>query len=100
MHHQAARGGAALAGGAERAPQHAVERELQVRVVHHDHAFLPPISSERRLCMRPQVEPMTDPVSVDPVNETTGTSGCSTIALPTTEPSPCTSCTTSGGSPA
>src|SRR3989454_4740016 len=51
-------------------------------------AFLPPISSERRLCIRPHVAPMTDPVSVDPVNETTGTSGCSTIALPTTEPSP------------
>src|SRR5438046_406623 len=63
-------------------------------------AFLPPISSERRLCIRPHVAPMTDPVSVDPVNETTGTSGCSTIALPTTEPSPWTSCTTSGGRPA
>src|SRR2546425_1560748 len=32
-------------------------------------AFLPPISSERRLCIRPHVAPMTDPVSVDPVNE-------------------------------
>src|SRR5437899_7887378 len=26
-------------------------------------AFLPPISSERRLCIRPHVAPMTDPVS-------------------------------------
>src|SRR5439155_2088729 len=63
-------------------------------------AFFPPISSERRLCIRPQVAPMTDPVSVDPVNEITGTSGCSTSARPTTEPCPCTSWTTSGGSPA
>jgi len=52
------------------------------------------------LCILPQVAPMIDPVSVDPVKEMTGTSACSTIALPTTEPSPWISCTTSGGSPA
>ncbi len=39
-------------------------------------------------------------MSVEPVNEMTGTSGCSTIARPTTDPCPCTSCTTSGGRPA
>ena len=63
-------------------------------------AFLPPISSDSRLCIRPQVAPMIAPVSVEPVKEITVIAGCSTIALPTTEPSPCTSCTASGGSPA
>ena len=63
-------------------------------------AFLPPISSESRLCMRPQVSPILAPVAVDPVNEITGTSGCSTSAAPATSPRPCTSWITSGGSPA
>ncbi len=63
-------------------------------------AFFPPISSESRLCIRPQVSPISDPVSVEPVNEMTGTSGCSTSALPTVSPRPCTSWITSGGSPA
>ena len=63
-------------------------------------AFLPPISSDSRLCIRPHVSPTTRPVSVDPVNEITGTSGCSTIAAPTVSPLPCTSWMTSGGSPA
>jgi hypothetical protein len=40
------------------------------------------------------------PVSVEPVNERSGMSGCSTIALPTDSPTPCTSWITSGGSPA
>ena len=35
-------------------------------------AFLPPISSDSRLCMRPHVSPTMRPVSVDPVNEMTG----------------------------
>ncbi len=63
-------------------------------------AFFPPISSDSRLCILPQVAPMMDPVSVEPVNEITGTSPCSIIARPTTDPWPCTSCTTSGGKPA
>ena len=33
--------------------------------------------------MRPQVSPTMRPVSVEPVNEMTGMSGCSTIAVPT-----------------
>ena len=63
-------------------------------------AFLPPISSDTRLCIRPQVSPMIAPVAVDPVKEITGTSGCSTSALPTVSPRPCTSWITSGGRPA
>ncbi len=50
--------------------------------------------------MRPHVSPTSDPVAVLPVNEMTGTSGCDTSAAPTSSPKPCTSCTTSGGSPA
>ncbi len=52
------------------------------------------------MCIRPQISPICEPVSVDPVNEMTGTSGCSTIARPTISPRPCTSCTASGGNPA
>ena len=63
-------------------------------------AFLPPISSDSRLCIRPQVSPINDPVAVEPVKETTGTSGCSTSALPADAPRPCTSWMTSGGRPA
>ena len=63
-------------------------------------AFLPPISSDSRLWSLPQVAPMTAPVPVEPVNEMTGMSGCSTIARPTTDPWPCTSWSTSGGNPA
>ena len=40
VHDDAAGGGAALAGGAERAPQRAVEREIEIRVVEHDHGVL------------------------------------------------------------
>ena len=54
-------------------------------------AFLPPISSDSRLCIRPQVSPIRAPVSVEPVKEMTGTSGCSTRAFPTVSPRPWTS---------
>src|SRR5512134_97769 len=40
VHDQPAGGGAALSGGAEGAPQDAVERQVQVGVVHHDHGVL------------------------------------------------------------
>ena len=50
--------------------------------------------------MRPHVSPTKRPVSVLPVNEMTGTWGCSTSAFPTTSPMPCTSWITSGGRPA
>ncbi len=63
-------------------------------------AFLPPISSDSRLCIRPQVSPIFEPTPVEPVNEITGTSGCSTITLPTRLPVPWTSCTASGCTPA
>ncbi len=42
---------------------------------------------------------MIAPVSVEPVKEITGTTGCSTSALPTVSPRPCTSWITSGGKP-
>ena len=62
-------------------------------------AFLPPISSDSRLCVRPQASPTLLPVAVDPVNETSATSSWATIAAPTS-PLPCTSWITSGGRPA
>jgi hypothetical protein len=40
LHDETARRGAALSGGAERAPEHAVERQIQVGVVEHDHGIL------------------------------------------------------------
>ena len=43
---------------------------------------------------------MAAPVSVEPVKEMTPTAGCSTRALPTVSPRPCTSWITSGGNPA
>ncbi len=41
MQDQPARRGAALPGGAERPPQHAVERKIQIGIIHHDHRVLP-----------------------------------------------------------
>ena len=35
-----------------------------------------PFPSDSRLCMRPHTSPIRRPVSVDPVNDTTGTAGC------------------------
>ena len=40
MQNQATRRRAPLSRGPERAPQHAVEREIEIRVVHHDHRIL------------------------------------------------------------
>src|ERR1035437_6476745 len=62
-------------------------------------AFLPPISSDSRLCERPHSPPTLLPVSVEPVNDTRATSGCATIAAPAS-PLPCTRLMTSGGRPA
>src|ERR1019366_9831958 len=61
--------------------------------------FLPPISSDSRLCVRPHASPILLPVSVEPVNDTSATSGCATIAAPAS-PLPCTRLITSGGTPA
>ena len=52
---QPAGGGAALAGGAERAPEHALERQVEVGVVHHDHRVL-----AAHLERQPLVHPAAD----------------------------------------
>ncbi len=63
-------------------------------------AFLPPSSREMRLLRRAPRVATSVPVSVDPVNEMSGTCGCSTMASPTSEPVPITRLTTPGGNPA
>ena len=71
---QPARRRAALARRAERAPEHAVEREIEVGVVHDDHRVLA-AHLERQALVHPAAGLADEPpVSVDPVNETTGTS--------------------------
>ena len=62
--------------------------------------FLPPSSSDRRLSRRPARSAIPVPVAELPVNDTTATSGLSTIALPTSAPVPVTRLTTPGGKPA
>src|SRR5512140_2005012 len=42
LKNESARRGASLAGGPERSPESAFEREIQVRVVHHDLGILSP----------------------------------------------------------
>ena len=60
---------------------------------------LPPSSSETRLSARPATAPISRPTSVEPVNETLATSGCSTSARPVPGP-PVTTLTTPAGTPA
>ena len=50
-----------------------------------------PASMDGNITVRPQVSPILAPVAVDPVNEMTGTLGCSTSACPAVFPRPCTS---------
>src|SRR5690348_7024289 len=61
--------------------------------------FLPPISNETFLNDLAADSAMAAPVRVDPVNETALIPGCSTIALPTESPVPCTMFSTPGGRP-
>ena len=75
MEDQAAGGGTALPGSAEgpqSTPSRARSRSASSMTIM---AFLPPISSDSRLCIRPQASPMSEPVSVEPVKEMTGTAG-------------------------
>jgi hypothetical protein len=62
--------------------------------------FLPPISRWTFLKVRAHTSLMRRPVSVDPVNDTTDTSGCSTMGAAAPGPSPMTRLTTPGGTPA
>ena len=62
--------------------------------------FLPPSSSDTRLSRRPARSAMCLPVTDEPVNEMTDTSGLSTIASPTSAPEPVTRLTVPGGKPA
>src|SRR5688572_2646836 len=62
---------------------------------------LPPHSSSTGFPFeRPASCMILRPVTVDPVNDIKSTSGCSASALPTIEPSPGTTFSTPGGSPA
>ena len=61
---------------------------------------MPPISRWTFLNVRAHVSLIRRPVSVEPVNDTTATSGCSTIGAAAPGPSPITRFTTPGGNPA
>src|ERR671937_216566 len=63
-------------------------------------AFLPPSSRWTRLSRSAAAFVTATPVSREPVSVMTGTSGCVTIALPTSPPPPCTTLTTPAGTPA
>ena len=63
-------------------------------------ADLPPSSSVTRLIDSEASAPIRRPTSVEPVNATFATSGCSTIRSPTTRPGPTTTLKTPSGSPA
>ena len=63
-------------------------------------AFLPPISRCRRLNVGAQAFEMLRPTSVEPVYETTLTSGCWTSGSPTSPPEPMTTLKTPAGRPA
>src|SRR5207342_3278046 len=62
--------------------------------------FLPPISRWTFLNPGAQAWLTSRPVSVDPVNETTRTSGCATSGAPVPGPSPKTRFSTTAGTPA
>ena len=64
-------------------------------------AFLPPISSESRLCIRPQVSPMIDAgLGGAGEGDDRHLRDARPAPCPTVSPRPCTSWMTSGGSPA
>src|SRR5438270_9816078 len=63
-------------------------------------AFLPPISSEQGLKVRAAASPTILPTSLDPVNDSARTSGCSTTGAPASGPNPVTMFTTPLGRPA
>ena len=63
-------------------------------------AFLPPISRCSRLNVGAQACEIRRPTSVEPVYETTFTSGCWTSGSPTSPPEPMTTLKTPAGSPA
>ena len=63
-------------------------------------ADLPPSSSVTRLIVCAAAAAIRRPTSVEPVNATLATSGCSTRRLPATEPGPATTLSTPSGSPA
>src|SRR5262245_57069497 len=63
-------------------------------------AFLPPISRWTRLNVGAQATEIRRPTSVEPVNETTLTSGWATSGSPTAAPEPMTTFQTPGGKPA
>src|SRR5689334_22872977 len=63
-------------------------------------AFLPPISRCRRLNVGATATEIDRPTSVEPVYETTFTSGCDTSGSPTSPPDPVTTLKTPAGSPA
>ena len=63
-------------------------------------ADLPPSSSVTRFMVWAAPTAIPRPTSVDPVNATLATSGCSTRRCPTVRPGPATTLTTPSGSPA
>ena len=63
-------------------------------------ADLPPSSSVTRLIVLAAASAIPRPTSVEPVNATFATSGCSTSRCPQTRPGPATTFTTPSGSPA
>ena len=98
---QPAAGGAALAGGPERRPDDAVDREVQVGVGHHDDAVLAAQLERDALEARAGARARSrGRCRVLPVKLMTGTSGLSTMAMPTASPPPVTRLTVPGGKPA
>ena len=92
---QAARGRAALAGGAERAPEHAVEREVEVGVVQHDLRVLA-AHLERQALVHAPAGLADDAARLGGAGERDHAArpGCSTSAAPTVRP-----CRARAGSP-
>ena len=72
----AAGGGAALAGGAERAPEDAFDGQVEIGVVHDDDGVLAAhLERDALVQLRARRVATAMPVSVEPVNEISGTSG-------------------------
>ena len=88
VHEQARGRGATLAGRAEGAPDRAVDREVDVRVVHDEDRVLAAHLQVQALERRRAGREIRRPTSVEPVNETTLTSGCGPAGRRPRRPSP------------
>ncbi len=87
----------AVPNAPQRTPSSASSRFASSRTIC---AFLPPISSETLFKVSAASLDMIFPTAVEPVKLIKSTSGCLTIAIPTSFPPPWTRFTTPSGTPA